>query len=172
VNFFELILGESGSPERLASDIRLALRLIDKYALLPFVDTERQSALRRMAQALEGYDADFFRRLATGLEKLKANLPPCRLKRQVFILMAYFYLLGERKGLPYRKETFDLADDLQALTALNAGRLPALPLPEFDPVTKRKIASIKRGYRKRNTYRDCKNLNLKFARVKTGPKPK
>ena len=173
MNLHEFILGETGSPERWAADIRRAIRLIDQYGLSLSQDTECRSAIKQMAQALEDYDAEFFRRLATGLEKLQANLPPRPLKRQVFIFMAYFYLLGQRDGkLPFRKETFDLADDLQAVTSLQGGELPALPLPKFDPVTKRKIASIKRGFKKRNTYRDCKSLGLKFARAKTGPKSK
>jgi hypothetical protein len=175
MNLHEFILGETGSPERWAADIRRAIRLIDQYGLSLSQDTECRSAIKQMAQALEDYDAEFFRRLATGLEKLQANLPPRPLKRQVFIFMAYFYLLGQRDGkLPFRKETFDLADDLQAVTSLQGGRLPEppLPLPEFDAVMKGKIASIKSGFRKRNTYRDCKNLNLKFEAAKTGPKPK
>jgi hypothetical protein len=172
-NLHEFILGEPGSPERLAADIRLAIRLIDKYALSLSDDTESRSAIRQMAQALENYDAEFFHRLGTGLEKLQSNLPPQPLKRQVFILIAYFHLFGQRDGeLPLRKKVFDLADDLQAVTSLQGGELPALPLPKFDPVTKRKIASIKRGFKKRNTYRDCKSLGLKFARAKTGPKSK
>ena len=80
MKFFELVLGEKGSPERLAADIRLAIRLIDKEGLLLSLDTERRLAIRQMAQALEDYDAEFFRRLATGLEKLQANLPPRPLK--------------------------------------------------------------------------------------------
>jgi hypothetical protein len=173
VNLHEFILGQQGSPERWAHDIRLAIRVIDKEGLSPSLNTEFRSALRQMAQALENYDAEFFRKLATGLETLHANLPPRQLKRQVFLLIAYFHLFGQHVGkLPLRKETFELADDLQAVTNLQGGRLPALPLPKFDAVMKEKIASIKKDFRKRNTYRDCKNLGLKFARAKPGPKTK
>ena len=173
MNLHEFILGVPGSPERWAHDIRTAIRLIDKFGLSPSVDSDSRSAIRQLALALEDYDAEFFRTLATGLEKLQANLPPRPLKRQVFICMAYLHLFGRRDGKPpLRREVFNLADDIQALTSLKGGRLPALPLPEFDPVMKRKIASIKSGFRKRNTYRDCKSLGLKFARAKTGPKSK
>jgi hypothetical protein len=169
----ELTSGKAGSAQNLAYRIRNGLCPITVFGICLGSEEERQWAIEQIALAADDYDASFFRKLADGLEQVKANNPSDKKDPKYFLLRAYGFLKRQLKEerLPFRQETIDLAERQWAIVRLT-GHIPDLPLPDYPNLERKIEIEIRDHLPSQKWSRACKTFKLKFSPAKRGPKKK
>jgi hypothetical protein len=174
MNLDEFFHGIPGSVQHSAHEIRSSLCPIEVFGLpLSSEDEEKRAQrMKEIIQASHVYDSRYFRRYADGLDMLKLrDLSSARDPRVIF-LKAYFFLREVNGKPPVLQDVINLTDRMRAVT-LKRGRVPRLPLPNFDPNFEREIQlEVVPLLPKQKWSRFYKPAGLEFSKMKRGPKLK
>lgn len=163
----EKVCGSPGSDQHLVYQLRLALNPFAVFGVPVKSEEERQWAIKLLSKAFDDLDKDFFPRLASGVEALRANDPNQSREVKYFLFRAYDYLRRNAAREPAHADVVKLTKRVWAI-ALLTGRIPDLPLPRYKPEFEAKISDKIDRLPKQKWSRHTKAMGLQLRHAKAG----